>query len=279
MQCKAAMSRAPLPSGLQRALDSASEAARAGGAELRRRFKEPRTIQQKTLPTDIVTDADTAAEALVLALLTARHPQASVLAEESGARHGTALGNERWIVDPLDGTSNYAHGVPHFAVSIGYEVAGTMEVGVVYDPMRDELFSAVRGHGAALNGTPIHVSTVASLKTAMLATGFPYWVSERPEQLLELFGAYVRAAQAVRRFGSAALDLAWVAAGRYDGFFELGLKAWDLAAGTLLVEAAGGRVSGVDGGPLSLDEGHVIAANAELHAPLLAIAQAARRTE
>jgi myo-inositol-1(or 4)-monophosphatase len=267
MQCKDEMFDAPLQSAIL--------AARAGGKELERRFTLPRTIAQKSRPTDLVTDADTAAEAEILAVIRARHPSDAILAEESGAtgQSSTTQLQNRWIIDPLDGTTNYAHGVPHFSVSIAYEVSGTLVVGVIYDPMRDELFAAVKGRGATLNAHPIQVSEVHGLKSALLATGFPYWLSERPEHLLSLFGAYVREAQAVRRFGSAALDLAWVAAGRYDGFFELGLKAWDLAAGVLIIEEAGGVVSGVSGEPIDLEAGHVLAANAHLHAPLLAIAQ------
>lgn len=251
------------------AMESAVLAARAGGEELRRRFLGPRTIQRKSTVTDLVTDADTAAETAILSVLGARHPHDAILAEESGAQ-GTAAA--RWIVDPLDGTTNYAHAVPHFAVSIGYEVSGTRVLGVVYDPMRDELFAAEKGAGAKMNDAPIRVSSTAVLRDAMLSTGFPYWVNERPQALLELFTRFITEAQTIRRFGSAALDLAWVACGRFDGFFELGLKAWDVAAGSLLVEEAGGRVSGTDGAPIVVDAGHIVAANAHLHGAMLAIA-------
>ena len=255
----------------EKAKESAIAAARAGGEELRTRFAQPRTIKQKANFTDLVTDADTAAEAKVLEVIQAAHPFDAILAEESGAHRSEGPG--RWLIDPLDGTTNYAHHVPHFAVSIGYEERGELVLGVVYDPMRDELFVGEKGKGATLNDAPIHVSQTQSLNAAMLATGFPYWLQERPQPLLDLFSAFIKEVQTLRRFGSAALDLAWVAAGRYDGFFELGLKSWDVAAGSVLVEAAGGRVSGTDGLPLVVDAGHILAANGLLHARLLQVAR------
>lgn len=249
----------------------ATQAARAGGAELRDRFSKPRTVSYKSNTLDLVTDADAAAEARIIQIVSAAFPRDAILAEESGAHTGS--GGRRWLIDPLDGTTNYAHGVPHFAVSIGFEQDGELRVGVVYDPMRDELFTAEHGQGAWLNGAPMKVSAVERTDLAMLATGFPYWLKDRPDDLLALFSSYVRAAQSVRRFGSAALDLAWVAAGRYDGFFELGLKPWDVAAGIVLVACSGGRVSGLDGQQVRVDAGQICASNGALHDALLALSR------
>ncbi len=255
------------------ALETAISAARAGGEELVRRFSLPRDITHKG-KLDLLTDADTAAEARVLAVIRERHPDDAILAEESGK---TGAGERVWIVDPLDGTTNYAHGVPHYAVSIAYRAGGATEIGVIYDPTRDELYAAARGGGATLNSNPIATSATAALDQAILATGFPYWIHDDPEPLLTLFSAFIRTAQSVRRFGSAALDLAWVASGRYDGFFEASLKAWDIAAGALLVEEAGGIVSALGGGPLDLQQGHILAANRFLHQAMMPIASDATR--
>jgi myo-inositol-1(or 4)-monophosphatase len=253
---------------LSHALATAIQAAHAGGEALRQRFSTQLNIRTKSSPIDLVTDADVASEAAVMAVIKSRHPHDAFLAEESGAS-GDA--DNVWIIDALDGTTNYTHAVPHFAVSIGYQIGKTIAVGVIYDPMRDELFAAVKGQGASLNGSPIHTSEVSEMGKAMMATGFPYWLQEKPDGVLSLFGAVARKAQSVRRFGSAALDLAWVAMGRQDGFFEMGLKAWDIAAGSLLVEEAGGKATGLKGEPLSLEQGHICAATAPLHASLIAI--------
>jgi myo-inositol-1(or 4)-monophosphatase len=163
------------------------------------------------------------------------------------------------LIDPLDGTTNYSHRVPHFCVSVAVQGSGQLLAGAIYDPLRNELFSAARGRGATLNGSPLSVSSVQSIDRALLCTGFPYDVRERPEVPLGLFNRLIRHAQGVRRIGSAALDLAYVAAGRFDGFFEFGLKPWDIAAGALLVMEAGGTMTRVDGEPLDLSIGDVLA--------------------
>src|SRR6266699_6610972 len=199
---------------------------------------------------DLVTEGDLAAEKLIIERIRSYYPRHAILAEESGASEGalSAAGKSesKWIIDPLDGTTNYAHGYPCFCVSIAVERAGSIEIGVVYDPLRDEMFAAERGHGATLNESRIRVSTVEDLNRAMVCTGFPYNVRERPDFARE-FANFTMQAQAVRRDGSAALDLAYVACGRFDGFWEDGLNPWDVAAGVLLISEAGGRVTDFEG--------------------------------
>ena len=243
---------------------TAEELARRAGAILRDRFTQPRTIEFKG-GIDLVTDADKAAEAEILSQLATRYPHHGILAEESGAR--LSRDSHRWIIDPLDGTTNYSHQVPHFCVSIAVEGAQGLLAGAVYDPVRDELFSAGLGLGAHLNGAALATSSVDRIDRALLCTGFPYDVRERPEVPLGLFMRFIRKAQGIRRMGSAALDLAYVAAGRYDGFFEFGLKAWDIAAGALIIREAGGTATGIRGEALGLEEGHILACNRGLPAP------------
>ena len=251
------------------ALPLAERIARAAGAVLRDRFEQVRTIDFKGQGrSNLVTDADHASEALILEWLAREVPQHAVLAEESGA---AGQGDWTWIVDPLDGTTNYAHGVPHFCVTLALAGPAGLEVGVSYDPLRDELFSAARGRGATLNGRRLAVSRVASLDEAVLCTGFPYDVHERPEAPLGLFTRLVRKAQGMRRMGSAALDLAWVAAGRFDGFFEFGLKPWDTAAGALLVSEAGGQMCRIDGALYEPRFGDVLAAGTGISSELSGI--------
>jgi myo-inositol-1(or 4)-monophosphatase len=203
----------------------------------------------------------------VCARLGEAFPSHSILGEEGGARVGSDP-RFRWIVDPLDGTTNYAHGFPFFCVSIGFEVEGALMLGVVYAPCLGELFVARRGAGATLNGRPIQVSDTRQLPQALLATGFPYDQALFP-RALRSFEALSLRSQAVRRAGSAALDLCYVACGRLDGYWEHHVKPWDLAAGALLVTEAGGEISRVDGSAFSVDGGEVLASNAALHAPLI----------
>ena len=251
---------------------AAVEAARLAGAELVARFGRARTVEYKQA-IDLVTDADRAAEEHLLAFLERRFPGHEVLAEERGGRHGPPRSGPRWIVDPLDGTTNYAHGVPHFSVSVAVEDEAGLVAGAVYDPLRDELFEAGRGRGARLNAEPIRVSGEGSLARALLATGFPYDVWQTADRPVKLLDTFVRRAQGIRRAGSAALDLAYVAAGRYDGYFEGGLKPWDLAAGMLLVSEALGRLTDLTGGPVDLFVGDVLATNGALHEQMAALAR------
>lgn len=218
---------------------------------------------------DLVTEADLASEQTIVALLRARHPGHDILAEEGhDERHGSDF---RWIIDPLDGTTNFAHGFPWFAVSIALEVRGEVVLGAVFNPHTRELFVAERGRGASLNDRPLRVSNIDDLGRAMLATGFAYDHRISPENNYAAFERFQRRAQAVRRAGVASLDLACVAAGRFDGFWELKLKPWDVAAGILLVEEAGGRVTDYAGRPMPLERGQILASNGALHGAMQSI--------
>ena len=257
-------------------MEACAEAARRGGEILREKWGKARTIAFKG-GIDLVTDADTASEEAVLGFLRERFPAAGILAEESGA---TAPGEGarsglRFVVDPLDGTTNYAHGVPQFAVNVAALDDRGIVAGATLDPLRDELFTAGRGRGAWLNGERLRVSGCAELKGALLVTGFPYDIHQHADRPLRLFGEYIRRARAIRRFGAAALDLAWVAAGRFDGFWELKLKPWDVAPGILLVREAGGVVTDLDGGDRMLETGDVAAAGPALHPLLVEVARGA----
>lgn len=252
------------------ALATAIAIAREAGAVLMRHFGGELAIEHKGT-IDLVTQADRTSEALIVERLGAAFPEHAILAEEGG---GIArAGRPRWLVDPLDGTTNFAHGYPLFGVSIALEVAGQVELGVVYEPTRGELFAARRGHGATLNGAPLAVSRVGELASALLVTGFPYSIRERPEPTVGLLRAFLAAGQGLRRDGSAALDLCFVAAGRLDGFWELDLKPWDVAAGSLIVAEAGGRVTNLDGSAFDVAGGAVLATNGHLHDAMLAIAR------
>jgi myo-inositol-1(or 4)-monophosphatase len=215
---------------------------------------------------DLVTEADMASEKLIVSRLRAAWPQHDIVGEE-GTRdtHG---GSFRWYVDPLDGTTNFAHNYPFFCVSLGVERDGELVAGVVYDPVRGETFAAALGHGATLNGHPIRVSDVAGLEDALLVTGFHYSIRERPEPTLTLFREFLMRAQGVRRDGSAALNLCYLACGRFDGFWEARLSAWDMAAGVLIVREAGGVVTDFAGGPFRLDGRQILTANPPLHAAM-----------
>ena len=262
------------PESLSTLRSAAVEAARLAGTELVNRLRQARTIEHKQA-IDLVTDADLAAERRIVELIERRFPDHEILAEERGGQRGPSSAPYRWIVDPLDGTTNYAHRVPHFSVSIAIEDEAGIAVGAVLDPLRDELFEAVRGGGAFLNGASIRVSGEASLSRALLATGFPYDVWQTADRPMKLMDTFVRRAQGIRRAGSAALDLAYVAAGRYDGFFEGVLKPWDLAAGMLLVREAGGTVTDLAGAPVDLFVGDVLATNGALHEEMARLSRAA----
>lgn len=218
---------------------------------------------------DLVTEVDVAVERTFRAMVAKRFPDHDVLAEEFGATEGPRA-RHCWIFDPLDGTTNYAHGLPIFCASLGLEIDGRLELGAVYDPSRRELFTAERGGGAFLNGAPLRVSRTETLLDALLVTGFPYNVHESVSGVIGLFGEFIARAQAVRRLGSAALDLCYVAAGRMDAFWEERLKPWDVAAGALIVEEAGGRITGIDGGPFDVRKASLIASNGRIHEEMLA---------
>ena len=241
---------------------------------MRDRVDSIREVRQKTGAIDIVTDVDLLSEQQVREIVHAAFPTHTIVGEEGGARIGSDP-RYRWLVDPLDGTTNYAHGFPFFCVSVALEVDGELVLGVVHAPQLDELFVAERGAGATLNGRPIQVSSTTELPESLLATGFPY---QRGlfERAFRSFEVLSRRAQAVRRAGSAALDLCYVACGRFDGYWEHSVKSWDLAAGVLLVTEAGGRVTRVDGSAFSIDCGEVLSSNGTIHELIAAALEEAK---
>jgi len=247
------------------AIDAACAAGRLLLAELLR----PRRIAYKGTPTNLVTEMDGRAEELIVDRLLAAFPDDGILAEERGAQAGRS--GRRWIIDPLDGTTNYAHGLPVYAVAIGLVVERRVELGVVYDPSRNELYVGERGHGATVNDRSLAVSATATLDRSLLATGFPSDIRETRDTNLREYAAFALRCRGVRRMGSATLDLAWLAAGRFDAFWELSLGPWDVAASSLFIEEAGGRVTGLTGGPLDLDAPAVVASNGRIHEAVLAV--------
>jgi myo-inositol-1(or 4)-monophosphatase len=218
-----------------------------------------------------VTETDTIVEELIVSRLRAAFPDHRFLAEEGGGDDWRAPGPPIWLIDPLDGTNNFAHGFPHVAVSLGLLAKGQVVVGAAYDPLRDETFAAIAGSGATLNGEPIHVSGARRLADAFLATGFPYDRRTAPDNNTERLDHFLRRSQGVRRAGAAVLDLAYVACGRFDGYWEARLKPWDVAAGSLLVQEAGGRVTDGKGGPGYLRGDLVVASNGSIHDEMLRV--------
>jgi myo-inositol-1(or 4)-monophosphatase len=225
---------------------------------------------------DLVTDVDVAVEKMFRGMVAERFPDHQVLAEEFGGDAAVPSG-PCWVFDPIDGTTNFAHGLPIFCSSLALEIDGVAEVAAIYDPNRRELFTAERGGGAFLNGRPLRVSRTSALVDAMLVTGFPYDVHSRIDEIVGLFGQFVGRARAVRRLGSAAIDLCYVAAGRMDGFWESDLKPWDVAGGALIVTEAGGRVTNMDGSAFASRGRHVLASNGLLHDAMLDIIHGFRK--
>jgi myo-inositol-1(or 4)-monophosphatase len=220
-------------------------------------------------PIDLVTEVDVIIEAGFRSLIAGRFPEHAVLGEEMGMSDEASRARCRWLFDPIDGTTNYAHGLPIYCASAALELDGHIQVAAVYDATRQELFTAERGRGAFLNGVPLRVSQASALVEALLVTGFPYDVQTRTDDIVGLFGRFLARARAVRRLGSAALDLCYVAAGRMDGFWEQDLKPWDVAAGLLLVEEAGGRVTNFAGARFSPYAAEIVASNGHLHQQML----------
>ena len=242
---------------------------RAGEIQLSRR-KSGFHVEKKGA-IDLVTEVDLECERVCRAVIAERFPGHDILAEEMSRPGDRSSSRYRWVFDPLDGTTNYAHGLPIFCASLAIEIDGRADVGAVYDPTRRELFTAERGVGAFLNGVPLRVSSTATLLDSMLVTGFPYDVHKHTADLLEMFGAFLGTARAVRRLGSAALDLCYVAAGRFEGFWERHLHPWDVAAGALIAEEAGGRVTGMDGSQFDPAAAHLVASNGHIHDAMLAV--------
>jgi myo-inositol-1(or 4)-monophosphatase len=261
---------------LSPALNVMVAAARKAGRGLIRDFGELENLQvSRKGPSDFVTVADQRTERILISELSRARPGYGFLAEEGGVVEG-ADKTHRFIIDPLDGTTNFLHGIPQFAISIALEREGTLVSGIVFNPVTDEMFMAERGHGAYLNNHRLRVAARKSLAESVIATGTPFHGTEGHEQFLVELKAMMNASAGVRRFGAAALDLAWTAAGRFDGYWERDLMPWDIAAGILLVREAGGMVTDLDGAGRMLETGNLLAANEVLHRPLLDLLRAAR---
>jgi myo-inositol-1(or 4)-monophosphatase len=248
-------------------LNIAIRAARAGGRILLRHFDNVETLNIKSKGLhDFVSEVDQNAEAEIIEVLRQSFPDHAILAEESGIREGN---DYQWVIDPLDGTTNYIHGLPHFCVSIALKYRGRLEVGVVYDPIREEMFTASRGSGAQLNDRKLRVSNRKELNDSLIGTGFPYRDFQHLDAYMGMFKDLATKSAGIRRPGSAALDLSYLAAGRTDGFWELGLSEWDMAAGALIVREAGGIVTDIAGGENHLKSGNVIAGGIKIHNAML----------
>jgi myo-inositol-1(or 4)-monophosphatase len=253
-------------------LNFAIETARDAGRLLLEKFGRGIKVSKKG-DINLVTEADLASEALIIERIRSHYPKHTILAEESGT--AVAAGGDtawKWIIDPLDGTTNYAHGYPCFCVTLAVEHHEEIVIGVTFDPTRDELFATERGRGASLNGKPMHVSDTQDLGDALIVTGFPYDFKGRPHFARNLTQFLIES-RGVRRDGSAAIDMAYVACGRFDGFWEEGLNPWDMAAGVLLIEEAGGQVSGYDSSNFSIYHPPIVASNGLIHSQMLRVLQ------
>jgi myo-inositol-1(or 4)-monophosphatase len=251
-------------------LEFAIELARAAGDVLKHYMDREKQIELKGRA-NLVTAADKESEALVIRRIRERYPTHAILAEESGVSGGGAGAAGKWVIDPLDGTTNFAHQYPFFCVSIGFEQAGEILCGAIYDPWRDEMFSGARGLGSFVNGQRLQVSDIDNLDSALIMTGFSYGVRQKMKTAMSQFEAFLFESQAVRRGGSAALDLCYVALGRCDGFWEMDLHPWDTAAGLVILEEAGGRVTDFSGGPFSIYGKQILASNAKIHDEMMAV--------
>lgn len=251
-------------------LNFAIQTARDAGGLLLEKFGRITSVTKKG-DINLVTEADLASEALIIERIKSYQPRHSILAEESGEAVVTGGDSKwKWIIDPLDGTTNYAHGYPCFCVTLALENDGEIVIGVTYDPTRDEMFAAEKGNGASLNGKPIRVSTEAKLSESLIVTGFPYNFKEVPHFERSLKEFLLRS-RGVRRDGSAAIDMAYVACGRFDGFWEEGLNPWDVAAGKLLIEEAGGAITYYNGSLFSIYQPPICASNGLIHDQMLAV--------
>ncbi len=253
-------------------LDFAIELARAGGDVLKHYMTREKQVELKSRA-NLVTIADKESEALVIQMIKERYPNHAILAEESGA---SGSGEGKWIIDPLDGTTNFAHQYPFFCVSVAFEQRGEILCGAVYDPLRDEMFSGARGLGSFVNRQQLRVSDTEKLGSALVMTGFPYTVREKIRVAMSQFEAFIVESQAVRRGGSAALDLCYVAIGRCDGFWEMGLHPWDTAAGQVILEEAGGRLTDFSGNPFSPYMKQIVATNGKIHGEMISVLERTR---
>jgi myo-inositol-1(or 4)-monophosphatase len=252
----------------------AVKAARKAGTLINRGSLDlDRVTVSKKQPMDFVTEIDRAAEDAIIAILREAYPDHGILAEESGASEANAEAEYVWIIDPLDGTTNFIHGFPQYAVSIGCQYRGQLQHAVIYDPVHNDLYTASRGMGAFLNDRRLRVSKATRLEEGLIGTGLPFGESKNLTRYLRILREVMVKAPGVRRAGAASLDLAYVAAGRLDGFWEMGLKPWDMAAGVLLIQEAGGLVSDFEGGENYLQSGHLVAGTPKVFAPLLALVQ------
>lgn len=253
-------------------LNIAIEAARQAGWFLKQNVGKIYEIQQKAgQERNLVTDIDKKSQEIIISTIKRHYPSHHILAEEGGGSHTENLSHYKWIIDPLDGTTNFTHGLPVFCVSIALEYNNDVILGVIYDPNLNELFTAEKGRGAYLNGRRIAVSKTPTLRQSLLVTGFPYNIAENPNHAIERFVNFLVYAQAVRRMGSAAIDLAYVAAGRYDGFWEVALNPWDMAAGALLVKEAGGELSDFTGTSFSIYQKEIVASNNLVHGEMIKV--------
>jgi myo-inositol-1(or 4)-monophosphatase len=247
---------------MSKLIEVAVEAAHSAGAILREYYGKEKRVEFKG-EIDLVTEVDKKSEKTIVEILKGHFPDHSILAEEgSNSRESS---DYKWIIDPLDGTTNYAHDYPFFAVSIGLEKAGEILAGVVYHPIWNELFVAEKGGGAFLNGRRIQVSRVENLRRSLITTGFPYDLNQIPPEAFAYFKNFINSAQAIRRDGSAALDMCFLAMGKMDGFWEMGLKPWDTAAGLIIVQEAGGRVTNFRSNSYSIYEKEILASNGLIH--------------
>jgi len=255
-------------------LNVAVEAAREAGKFLKYSVGKVRTIEVKAGDArNMVSEIDRGAEERIIQMIRSRYPSHAILAEESG--HQKTGAETTWIIDPLDGTTNFLHGVPVFSVTIGIERKGELVAGVIYDPNLDELFTVEKGAGAYLNGKRLKVSDTATMLESLIVTGFPYNIADNPDRTVERFVRVLLAAGGLRRMGSAAIDLAYIAAGRFDGYWEVSLNPWDMAAGVLLIQEAGGTVSDFEGKGPDIYRRQVLATNGRIHQALLEILRAA----
>ncbi|UBF24858.1 inositol monophosphatase [Kovacikia minuta CCNUW1] len=257
----------PTTDQLHTFLDVATEAALAAGVILQDYLGNLAEIEDKGRPGDLVTEADRAAEAAILKVLDRHVPDHTILAEESG-QLGNLNSQYLWAIDPLDGTTNYAHQYPVSAVSVGLMIDGIPQVGVIFDPFRQELFRAAKGLGATRNRRPMQVSETTELEKSLLVSGFAYDRRQTIDTNYAEFCYLTHLTQGVRRSGSAALDLAYVACGRFDGYWERGLSPWDITAGVAILEEAGGKVTAYDGSPLQISSGRILATNGQIHGSL-----------